>query len=164
VRAKPALWLALLAVLFAWAGPLAARAAEPPLVLPAEVELPAVGPSATKADEKGPGSLVEMDRLFGAFQEMQRRLSRASETMFYIGRRHVKLFHYGEAHYLDAVKWVDVYRNSVRKLTALPVSMYLDRPERFLELKDALEWGRLHAIGEPWYYKIGYRRAKIVLP
>lgn len=137
---------------------------EPPLVLPSEVELPAVGPTATKAGEKGPAPLAEMDRLFFAFQEMQRRLSRASETMFFIGRRHVKLFHYGESHYQDAAKWIDVYRNAIGRLKALPVSMYLDCPQRFLELKDGLEWGRLHAIGEPWYYKIGYRRAKIVIP
>lgn len=151
-----ALFLGLLAPAL-WSG-------EPPLVLPAEVELPAVAPAATKADEKGRSPLAEMDRLFEAFQEMHRRLSRASETMFYIGRRQVKLFHYGESHYENALKWVDVYRNAIRKLKEMPVSMYLDRPERFLELKDGIEWGRAHAIGEPWYYKIGYRRAKIVLP
>lgn len=105
-----------------------------------------------------------MERLFDALRDMRQRMGRASETTFYVGRRHVKMLHYGTFLYEDAEKWVQVYRAAVQKLCAMPVSHYLDRPQRILELQDAVEWGRLHAIGEPFYFKKGYRRVKLVLP
>jgi hypothetical protein len=142
------------------AGPITPAAAP----LPPEVKTPPVAPPAVHADDAGPKPNLEMERLFFALPEMRQRMQRNSETAFYIGQRHVKLLLAGEFRYEDAEKWVEVYRNAIRRLKVLPVSDYLDRPQCFLELTDAIQWGHEHAIGKPWYYKKGYQAVRIVLP
>ncbi|MBI3892281.1 MAG: hypothetical protein HY303_12230 [Candidatus Wallbacteria bacterium] len=141
------------------AGAAAAKAqkpAAPPAadVAPTQEKAPAAAPVAKQSD---------MTRLFTLVKTMRQRLSIASETSFFMGQRHLKVFHYHSELYVLAEKWLNVYAAAVRKLLTLSVSEYLCAPERLLELKEAVEWGKLHAIAEPWYYKKGYRKLRAVL-
>lgn len=132
-----------------------ALAADPPrLTPPAE--------TATPAPQENPGR--EIAKLFAVIRQMRQHLTVTGETAFYIGRRQVKLMTYPSHLYLLAEKWVASYRQAVKRLKAMPIADYLDRPERFVELQDAIRWGQARAIGEPWYFKKGYRHVRIVVP
>ncbi len=106
----------------------------------------------------------DIANLFAVISLMRRRLSISEETAFYIGRRHMKVMTYHSSLYDLALEWVRGYRLAVARLLELPVSRIGNQPHRLVQLREAVAWGRQHAIAEPWYFKQGYRRMRIVLP
>lgn len=157
---RSAAWLAV--VLAAFGAPLLADEDLPPLEegKPApRVEQPEK-PVVEKSEPARPGDLA---KLMALIKSMNQRLGAASETVFYLGQRHLKVFQYNHSLYDTAEKWVNVYGAAVRRALKLPVADFLCAPERLLELKEAVEWGKLHAIAEPFYFKKGYKRIRPVL-
>lgn len=90
-------------------------------------------------------------------------LAQNADTVVYRGDRELRVLVYSANLYARADAWIDTYRKAVRGLLRLPVARYLARPDLFVDVKEALRWGRQNAIAEPQLYKVGFLRGRRVL-